>query len=170
MSVSKKTLGGIVLQLALALFLIVSGILTLQLNGSFWGKLQVGISGNEVVSAVRSLLKGDPANVVIIVLGVCELIAGIFLLANFFVETGKISNTFIYVVDYCCTDRCYGAGRTFARSFFFGRSVFVVFEKSFRTFIGARRVIYRVEKLILIFGILSGSTIPAARLKSVSVH
>ncbi|WP_390903628.1 hypothetical protein, partial [Treponema lecithinolyticum] len=76
MSVSKKTLGGIVLQLALALFLIVSGILTLQLNGSFWGKLQVGISGNEVVSAVRSLLKGDPANVVIIVLGVCELIAG----------------------------------------------------------------------------------------------
>ena len=98
MSVSKKTLGGIVLQLALALFLIVSGILTLQLNGSFWGKLQVGISGNEVVSAVRSLLKGDPANVVIIVLGVCELIAGIFLLANFFVETGKISNTFIFVI------------------------------------------------------------------------
>ena len=98
MSVSKKTLGGIVLQLALALLLIVSGILTLQLNGSFWGKLQVGISGNEVVSAVRSLLKGDPANVVIIVLGVCELIAGIFLLANFFVETGKISNTFIFVI------------------------------------------------------------------------
>ena len=66
MSVSKKTLSGVILQLALSLFLIVSGILTLQLDGSFFGKLQTGIGTNELASAVRSFLNGDPASTVII--------------------------------------------------------------------------------------------------------
>lgn len=98
MAVSKKTLGGIVLQLALALFLLVSGILTLQLDGGFFGKLQAGVNGNEVASAVHGFLKGDPANIVIIAVGICELIAGIFLLANFFVDTGKVTNTFVFII------------------------------------------------------------------------
>ena len=34
----------------------------------------------------------------IIALGICELIAGIFLLANFFVDTGKITNTFVFII------------------------------------------------------------------------
>ena len=98
MSVSKKTLSGVILQLALSLFLIVSGILTLQLDGSFFGKLQTGIGTNELASAVRSFLNGDPASTVIIALGVCELIAGIFLLANFFTDTGKITNVFVFII------------------------------------------------------------------------
>ena len=98
MAVSKRTLGGIVLQLALSLFLIVSGIVTLQLDGGFFGKIQAGVNGNELASAVYGFLKGDPATVVIIVLGICELIAGIFLLANFFVDTGRITNTFVFII------------------------------------------------------------------------
>ncbi|MGI5173797.1 hypothetical protein H0R92_09370 [Treponema sp. OMZ 840] len=98
MAVSKKTLSGVVLQLALALFLLVSGLLTLQLDGGFFGKLQAGVSGNELAAAVYSFLKGSPATIVIMALGICELIAGIFLLANFFVDTGKITNLFIFII------------------------------------------------------------------------
>ena len=57
MAVSKRTLGGIVLQLALSLFLIVSGIVTLQLDGGFFGKIQAGVNGNELASAVYGFLK-----------------------------------------------------------------------------------------------------------------
>ena len=98
MSKSKLAISGILLQLAVALFLIVSGILTVQLDGGFFGKLQAGFAGNEIASAVHSLFKGDLANILIIVLGICELIAGVFLFLNFFMNTGKLTNTFVFII------------------------------------------------------------------------
>ncbi len=98
MSVSKRSVSTIVLQLAVALFLIVSGLLTVQLEQGLLGQLQAGFTGNEIASAVHSLFDGESANILIIVLGVCELIAGVFLLLNFFINTGKITNFFILII------------------------------------------------------------------------
>ncbi len=98
MATSKRALSSIVLQLAVALFLIASGILTLQLDSGFFGRIQAGINGNEIASAVHSLFDGDFANFIIILLGICELIAGVFLFLNFFINTGKISNLFVFII------------------------------------------------------------------------
>lgn len=91
-------MSGIILHLAVSLFLIVSGIMTVQLDGGFLGSLQAGISGNEIASAVRHIFSGDLANLLIIILGICELIAGVFLLLNFFMNTGKLSNLFVLII------------------------------------------------------------------------
>ncbi len=98
MSTAKKSASVVVLQLAVALFLLVSGILTVQLDGGFWGQLQAGISGNEIATAVHSIFDGDAANILVVFLGICELIAGIFLLLNFFINTGRITNLFIFII------------------------------------------------------------------------
>ncbi len=98
MAVSKRTLSSIILQLAVALFLIVSGILTVQLDGGFLGRLQAGFSGNEIASAVHKLLDGDFANIIVVLLGICEIIAGVFLFLNFFINTGKITNLFVFII------------------------------------------------------------------------
>jgi len=98
MSSSKKAIGFVLLQIALGLFLIVSGLFTIQLDGGFLGKVQAGFSGNEVANAVRSFLKGDVANIVIFILGICELLAGIFLLISFFVNVGKIEDTILLII------------------------------------------------------------------------
>ena len=73
-------LGVALVQIALGLFLIASGIITLQFEGGFLGRLQAGFSGNEVAKAVYSIFDGDIANIVIIAVGICELLAGIFLI------------------------------------------------------------------------------------------
>lgn len=98
MGVSKKSLNGLVLQLALALFLIVAGLLTLQLDSGFIGKIQANVHGNEIATAVHSFVKGDIANILVIALGACELIAGIFLLLNLFIVTGKITDLFVLII------------------------------------------------------------------------
>ncbi len=98
MSVSKKSISTVLLQLAVALFLIVSGILTVQLDGGLLGKLQAGFSNNEVASAVHKIFNGDLANLIVILLGLCEIIAGVFLFLNFFINTGKITNLFVFII------------------------------------------------------------------------
>lgn len=98
MSSSKKAIGFVLLQIALGLFLIVSGLFTIQLDGGFLGNVQASFSGNEVANAVRSFLKGDVANIVIFILGICELLAGIFLLISFFVNVGKIEDTILLII------------------------------------------------------------------------
>ncbi len=98
MAKSKRVISPILIQLAVALFLIVSGILTVQLDGGFLGRLQAGFSGNEVAIAVHSLFDGDFANFIVIVLGLCEIIAGVFLFLNFFINTGKITNLFVFII------------------------------------------------------------------------
>ncbi len=98
MAVSKRAISSIILQLAVALFLIVSGILTVQLDSGFLGRIQAGFSGNEIANAVYSIFDGDFANLVIILLGLCEIIAGVFLFLNFFMNTGKITNLFVFII------------------------------------------------------------------------
>ena len=91
-------MAGLVLRIALGLFLIISGIMTLQLDAGFIGKVQASLSGNEIATAVHSFLKGDMANVVVILLGILELVAGGFLLAELFVETGSISKLALLII------------------------------------------------------------------------
>ena len=98
MAVKHGSLAGLVLRVALAFFLIVSGIMTLQLDSGIIGRLQAEFGGNELASAVHSFLKGDMANIVIILLGILELIAGVFLLAEFFVDTGSISSFVLLII------------------------------------------------------------------------
>ncbi len=98
MSLSKRTVSATIQQLAVALFLIVSGILTVQLDAGVIGQIQAGISGNEIASAVHKILDGDSANIVVIALGICELIAGVFLLLNFLINTGRITNLFVFII------------------------------------------------------------------------
>ena len=98
MKSGKKSLGTLVLQIALGLFLLTFGILTLQLDSGFFGKLSALVTGNEVAIAVNSFIKGDAATIVIILLGVCELVAGVGLLLDLFVSMGKLANIFNLIV------------------------------------------------------------------------
>lgn len=98
MAQSKNSIGILILQVAMSIFLIVSGILTLQLDSGFLGKAQSFLSGNEVANAVYSILKGDVATAVIVILGICEIIAGAFLFISIFLYTGKLTATFVYII------------------------------------------------------------------------
>lgn len=91
MPVTKQSISSLVLRIALACFLIATGILTLQLDSGFFGKLQAGFAGNELATAVHSLFKGDMANMLIVLLGILELVAGIFLIVGLFVTVGHFN-------------------------------------------------------------------------------
>lgn len=91
MTLAKTSAANIVLRVALSLFLIAAGILTLQLDKGILGKLQAGFGGNEIANAIHSLFKGDLASFLIIVMGILELVAGIFLLLGFFVNVGSVN-------------------------------------------------------------------------------
>ncbi len=99
MAVSKKTLSGVILQIAVALFLVVSGILTVQLDGGILSQAKSVLGGNELASAVYKVFgRGDFTTIIVMILGICELIAGVFLLINFFVDTAKVTNIFLLVI------------------------------------------------------------------------
>lgn len=111
MAVSKKkTLGVIVLQLALSLFLVFSGIKALQVtyssDASFGTKIGAAINrslssytGNELVAAVDQLIESnEAATIMIVILAVCELIAGAFLAINFFIDTGKFTEIILFII------------------------------------------------------------------------
>ncbi len=111
MAVSKKkNLGVIVLQLALALFLVFSGIKALQITYSSDASLgtkisatinraTAGYTGNELVSAVDQLVESkDAATIIIVILAICELIAGAFLAINFFIDTGKFTDIILLII------------------------------------------------------------------------
>lgn len=72
-----RSFGTILLQIALGLMFIVGGIWTLQ-NGK----------GDEIAAAIHSVFKGDVAGILCIVMGVIEIIAGVFLLLRLFVSIG----------------------------------------------------------------------------------
>lgn len=98
MATKKKSLGLLILQIALGCFLLAFGILTLQLDKGILGKIQAGVTGNEVAIAVNQILKGDAANIVTILIGVCEIISGAFLLLALFTSLGKIASLFDLIV------------------------------------------------------------------------
>lgn len=95
---SSFVLSKVVLRVALACFLIATGILTLQLDAGFFGKLQAGFSGNEIANAVHSLFKGDLANILIMALGVLSVISGAFLIIGFFANTGSFNKIALLVI------------------------------------------------------------------------
>ena len=98
MAQSKNSLGILVLQIAMSIFLIVSGILTLQLDSGLVGRFQSAFSGNEVANAVYSIFDGDAATAVIVILGICEVIAGAFIFISIFFNIGKITNVFVAII------------------------------------------------------------------------
>ncbi len=88
----------LVLKIALAVFLIVMGIMSLQLDSGFIGKLQAGFSGNELATAVHGFMKGDVANVVIVLLGILELLSGLFLILDFFMDTKSFNKLALLII------------------------------------------------------------------------
>jgi len=98
MATSKSSLSHLVLKIALAAFLIVMGIMTLQLDSGFMGKLQAGFSGNELATAVHGFLKGDMATLVIVILGILELASGVFLILDFFMDTKRFNSLALMVI------------------------------------------------------------------------
>ncbi len=95
---SSTGFGVVLVQIALGLFFIASGILTLQLDSGFLGRIQAGFGGNEVATAVYSILKGDVANIVIIAIGVCEILAGLFLILRFFMGVGVLADVVLIII------------------------------------------------------------------------
>ena len=83
---SKWSLGVVLTQIALALYLTVTGLFTLGLGGNR--------SSSELTRAVKELLKGDLANVVVILLGVVVLVCGIMLILRFFWNPGTLDGLF----------------------------------------------------------------------------
>lgn len=87
----KRTVGTLILQIALGIMFIVSGIWTLQ-NGR----------GDEVASAIRSIFNHDIAQVVCIVFGIIEIIAGVFLLLRLFVFLNTSIDTLLVIIIMIC--------------------------------------------------------------------
>lgn len=86
-----RSAGTLILQIALGLLFIVSGIWTLQ-----------GGKGDEIVSAFYSIFSRDVAHVCCIVFGVIELIAGFFLLLRLFVSMNtNLDTVLIYIIMIC---------------------------------------------------------------------
>ena len=86
-----RTVGTLILQIALGLLFIVSGIWTLQ-NGK----------GDEIAAAIRSIFNGDVAKVICIVFGIIEIVAGVFLLLRLFVFLNTNLDTLLMIVIMIC--------------------------------------------------------------------
>ncbi len=83
---SKWSLGVVLTQIALALYLTVTGLFTLGLGGNR--------GSSELTRAVKALLNGDLANLVVILLGVVVLVCGILLILRFFWNPGTLDGLF----------------------------------------------------------------------------
>mgnify|MGYP004450656259 FL=1 len=87
----KRTVGTLVLQIALGLLFIVSGIWTLQ-NGK----------GDEIASAIHSVFNKDLAQILCIVFGIIEIVAGVFLLLRLFVFLNTSLDTLLMIIIMIC--------------------------------------------------------------------
>lgn len=86
----KRTVGLVVLQIALAFFLIVAGILGLIRSSA--GELGQAISLLDAVFKSRTI-----TTIIIITLAVAELIAGVFLIVEFFSGEIRLTNVILVV-------------------------------------------------------------------------
>lgn len=87
----EKTTGTVVLQIALGLLFVVSGIWTLQ-----------GARGDEIASALYSIFSKDIANISCIVFGVIEIIAGTFLLLRLFFYLNTDLDSVLMIIIMIC--------------------------------------------------------------------
>lgn len=85
---SSTSIGRFILQLALGAMLAVAGI------WSFQG------GGDASIGAIRNVFDGDIENILVIIFGVIELLAGIFLILELFVgdQFGKLDNILMLIV------------------------------------------------------------------------
>ncbi len=91
MEKNDKTIGTWVLQIALGLLFIVGGIWTLQ-----------GSRSDEIAAAVYSIFDNDVANVVCIVYGIIEIVAGVFLLLRLFVYLNTNLDSLLMIIIMIC--------------------------------------------------------------------
>ena len=85
----KRGLGVLLTQIALALYLLVTGLFTLGLGDNR--------GSSEIAGAVHALLKGDLANIIVILLGVIVLVCGILLILRLFWNPGTLDNLFKFM-------------------------------------------------------------------------
>lgn len=86
-----KTLGTIVLQIALGLLFVVGGIWTLQ-----------GNRGDEIATALYSIFSRDAASIMCIVFGIIEIVAGSFLLLRLFAVLNTNLDSFLMIIIMVC--------------------------------------------------------------------
>ncbi|MDD5928487.1 MAG: hypothetical protein PUC37_01665 [Spirochaetales bacterium] len=91
MEKQNRTIGTIILQIALALLFIVSGIWILQ-----------GSRGDEIAKAIYSIFDGDIAKVICIIFGVIEIVAGVFLVIRLFVFLNTGLDTVLMIIIMIC--------------------------------------------------------------------
>ena len=95
---SGVTIGRLLLQLALGAMLAVAGIWSFQGHG------------DDAVGAIRAVFDGNVENVLVVVFGVIELLAGIFLILELFMgdQFGKLDNILMLIVMIVCCNRSDG--------------------------------------------------------------
>lgn len=86
-----RTIGTILLQIALGILFIVSGIWTLQ-----------GNRGDEIATALYSIFSKDAASIMCIVFGVIEIVAGTFLLLRLFAFLNTNLDSFLMLIIMIC--------------------------------------------------------------------
>ena len=87
MAKGSRSIGHLLLQIALGVFFVVTGIWTLQ-NGS----------GNEIATAINKLFSGDMQKMMRLLFGIIEVLAGAFLLLRMFVSFSSSIDTLLMVV------------------------------------------------------------------------
>lgn len=88
---NNRSLGTLILQIALGLLFIVSGIWTLQSG-----------NGDEITKAIRSIFNGDIAKIICIVFGIIEIIAGVFLILRLFVFLNTNLDSLLMIIIMIC--------------------------------------------------------------------
>lgn len=88
---NNKTIGTWILQTALGILFIVSGIWTLQ-----------GGSGDEIAIAIKSIFSSDVSKIVCIIFGIIEIIAGFFLLLRLFLSLNTNLDAVLMIIIMIC--------------------------------------------------------------------
>lgn len=87
MAKTQRSIGTLILQIALGLLFIVAGIWTLQ-----------GGKGDEMAAAFYSIFDNDIAKVISIIFGIIEMIAGVFLILRLFVAIGTQLDSLLLLI------------------------------------------------------------------------
>lgn len=91
MKTERKSISSLILQIALGLLFLVSGIWSLQSG-----------NGDEIAGAIRSIFDGDIEKVLVVVFAIIEIITGIFLLLRIFVFLGtNLDKLFMLIIMIC---------------------------------------------------------------------
>lgn len=91
MKTERKSISSLILQIALGLLFLVSGIWSLQSG-----------NGDEIAGAIRSIFDGDIEKVLVVVFAIIEIITGVFLLLRIFVFLGtNLDKLFMLIIMIC---------------------------------------------------------------------